>query len=124
MSGRKLGFRSHSEDGAALQALQLSVFATPDKARISLWRWLEEFLGECAVFGPEAVLVDPQAWLPWGLSGERLASLQVPLARAQDAMTASGPRSGAAPCTDCLRLHRQWQGFPIPRGAHPPGPPE
>ena len=82
--GRKLSFGSHSEDGAALQGVLLSVFATLDMAGINLWRWLEEFLGECAVIGRQAVVVDPRAWLPWGMSGERLASLQVPRARARD----------------------------------------
>ena len=82
--GRKLSFGSHSEDGAALQALLLSVFATLDRAGINLWHWLEEFLGECAAIGPQAVVVDPRAWLPWGLSDERLESLQLPRARARD----------------------------------------
>ena len=82
--GRKLSFGSHSEDGAALQGVLLSVFATLDRAGINLWRWLEEFLGECALIGRQAVVADPQAWLPWGMSGERLASLQVPRARARD----------------------------------------
>ena len=84
--GRKLSFGSHSEDGAALQALLLSVCATLDLAGINLWRWLEEFLGECAVIGPRAVVADPQAWLPWGMSEQRLASLQAP-----------GGRHGPAP---------------------------
>ena len=82
--GRKLSFGSHSEDGAALQGLLLSVFATLDRAGINLWRWLEQFLGACAVIGRQAVVVDPQAWLPWGMSEERLASLQVPRGRARD----------------------------------------
>ena len=82
--GRKLSFGSHSEDGAALQGVLLSVFATLDRAGINLWRWLEQFLGECALIGRQAVVADPRAWLPWGLSGERLASLQVPRARARD----------------------------------------
>ena len=82
--GRKLSFGSHSEDGAALQGLLLSVFATLDRAGINLWRWLEEFLGECAGIGRQAVVVDPRAWLPWGLSEQRLASLQLPRARARD----------------------------------------
>ena len=82
--GRKLSFGSHSEDGAALQGVLLSVFATLDRAGINLWRWLEQFLGECALIGRQAVVADPPAWLPWGLSGERLASLQVPRARARD----------------------------------------
>ena len=82
--GRKLSFGSHSENGAALQGVLLSVFATLDRAGINLWRWLEQFLGECALIGRQAVVADPQAWLPWGMSGERLASLQVPRARARD----------------------------------------
>ena len=82
--GRKLSFGSHSEGGAALQALLLSVFATLDMAGISLWRWLEEFLGECAAIGRQAVVADPQAWLPWGMSAERLAGLQAPLRRSRD----------------------------------------
>lgn len=82
--GRKLSFGSHSEDGAALQGLLLSVFATLDMAGISLWRWLEEFLGECAVIGRQAVVADPQAWLPWGMSEQRLARLQVPRGRSRD----------------------------------------
>ena len=82
--GRKLSFGSHSEDGAALQALLLSVFATLDMAGVNLWRWLEEFLGECAAIGRQAVVADPQAWLPWGMSAERLAALQAPRGRALD----------------------------------------
>ena len=82
--GRKLSFGSHSEDGAALQGLLLSVFATLDMAGLSLWRWLEEFLGECAAIGRQAVVVDPRAWLPWGLSAERRARLQAPGGRARD----------------------------------------
>ena len=82
--GRKLSFGSHSEDGAALQGLLLSVFATLDMAGINLWRWLEEFLGECAVIGRQAVVADPQAWLPWGMSEQRLAGLQVPRGRSRD----------------------------------------
>ena len=82
--GRKLSFGSHSEDGAALQGLLLSVFATLDMAGLSLWRWLEEFPGECAAIGSRAVVVDPRAWLPWGLSAERRARLQAPGGRARD----------------------------------------
>ena len=85
--GRKLSFGSHSEDGAALQALLLSVFATLDMAGVNLWRWLEEFLGECAAIGRQAVVADPQAWLPWGMSAERLAALQAPRGRALDGPT-------------------------------------
>ena len=82
--GRKLSFGSHSEDGAALQGLLLSVFATLDMAGLGLWRWLEEFPGECAAIGSRAVVVDPRAWLPWGLSAERRARLQAPGGRARD----------------------------------------
>ena len=66
----------HSEDGAALQGVLLSVFATLDMAGIDLWRWLEAFLRECAVIGPRAVVVDPQAWLPWGMPAARARELQ------------------------------------------------
>ncbi len=74
--GRKLSFGSHSEGGAALQGALLSVFATLDLAGLDLRRWLEAFLGECAGLGPQAVVVDPQAWLPWGLPAARLRELQ------------------------------------------------
>ena len=74
--GRKLSFGSHSEGGAALQGALLSVCATLDLAGLDLRRWLEAFLGECAGIGPQAVVVDPQAWLPWGLPAARLRELQ------------------------------------------------
>ena len=74
--GRKLSFGSHSENGAALQGALLSVFATLDLAGLDLRRWLEAFLRECAGLGPQAVVVDPQAWLPWGLPAARLRELQ------------------------------------------------
>ena len=32
----------------------------------------------------QAVVADPQAWLPWGMCEQRRASLQVPRARARD----------------------------------------
>ncbi len=73
MIGRQISFGSHSEDGADLQALLLSVFATLDQAGIHLWRWLEEFLGECAAVGPAAAVADPPAWMPWGMAPERRA---------------------------------------------------
>ena len=76
--GRKLSFGSHSADGAALQGALLSVFATLDKAGIDLQRWLQAFLRECASIGPQAVVRDPPAWLPWGLSEPRLRALQAP----------------------------------------------
>ena len=69
--GRKLSYGSHSADGAALQGVLLSVFATLDMAGIDLWRWLEAFLRECAGIGRGVVVVDPWAWLPWGMSAER-----------------------------------------------------
>ena len=59
--GRKLSYGSHSEDGAALQGVLLSVFATLDMAGIDLWRWLEAFLRECAEIGRGGVMVDPWA---------------------------------------------------------------
>ena len=74
--GRKLSFGSHSENGAALQGALLSVCATLDLAGLDLRRWLEAFLRECAGLGPQAVVVDPQAWLPWGLPAARLRELQ------------------------------------------------
>ena len=74
--GRKLSYGSHSEDGAALQGVLLSVFATLDMAGIDLWRWLEAFLRECAGIGRGVVVVDPWAWLPWGLSAERFQALR------------------------------------------------
>ena len=76
--GRKLSFGSHSADGAALQGALLSVFATLDKAGIDLQRWLQAFLRECASIGPQAVVRDPPAWLPWGMSETRLRALQAP----------------------------------------------
>ena len=76
--GRKLSYGSHSEDGAALQGCLLSVFATLDMAGIDLWRWLEAFLRECAEIGRGAVVVDPWAWLPWGMPAERLQDLRAP----------------------------------------------
>ena len=84
--GRKLSYGSHSENGAALQGLLLSVLATLDMAGVNLWRWLEAFLGECALLGPRAVVQDPQAWLPWGMSAARLRALQQPARH-----SASGP---------------------------------
>ena len=74
--GRKLSYGSHSADGAALQGVLLSVFATLDRAGIDLWRWLEAFLRECAGIGRGVVVVDPWAWLPWGLSAERFQALR------------------------------------------------
>ena len=74
--GRKLSYGSHSEDGAALQGVLLSVFATLDRAGIDLWRWLEAFLRACAGIGPRAVAVDPQAWLPWSMPETRARELQ------------------------------------------------
>ena len=74
--GRKLSYGSHSEDGAALQGALLSVCATLDMAGIDLRRWLEAFLRECAGSGPRAVVVQPQAWLPWGMSAARLQQLR------------------------------------------------
>ncbi len=76
--GRKLSFGSHSADGAALQGALLSVFGTLDKAGIDLQRWLQAFLRECASIGPQAVVADPPAWLPWGMSETRLRALQAP----------------------------------------------
>jgi hypothetical protein len=81
--GRKLSYGSHSADGAALQGVLLSVFATPDMAGIDLWRWLEAFLRECAQSGRGAVVADPWAWLPWGMSEQRLRALQAAWRRAQ-----------------------------------------
>lgn len=74
--GRKLSFGSHSEGGAALQGVLLSVLATLQLAGIDLRRWLQAFLRECAGIGPRAVVVDPHAWLPWGLPQSRLRELQ------------------------------------------------
>ncbi len=76
--GRKLSYGSHSADGAALQGVLLSVCATLDRAGIDLWRWLEAFLRECAGIGRGVVVVDPWAWLPWGLSAERFQALRAP----------------------------------------------
>lgn len=81
--GRKLSYGSHSADGAALQGVLLSVFATLDMAGIDLWRWLEAFLRECAQIGRGAVVADPSAWLPWGMSEERSRALQAPWRHAQ-----------------------------------------
>ena len=79
--GRKLSYGSHSEDGAALQGVLLSVFATLDMAGIDLRRWLAAFLRECAGIGRGVVVVDPWAWLPWGMPEERLQTLQAPWRR-------------------------------------------
>lgn len=79
--GRKLSHGSHSERGAALQGVLLSVFVTLDMAGIDLRRWLEAFLGECAAIGPRAAVADPRAWLPWGMPGERLERLRAPARR-------------------------------------------
>ena len=79
--GRKLSYGSHSEDGAALQGTLLSVFATLDMAGIDLRRWLAAFLRECAEIGRGVVVVDPWAWLPWGMSEERFRTLQAPWRR-------------------------------------------
>ena len=76
--GRKLSYGSHSADGAALQGVLLSVCATLDRAGIDLWRWLEAFLREWAGIGRGVVVVDPWAWLPWGLSAERFQALRAP----------------------------------------------
>ena len=84
--GRKLSFGSHSEDGAALQGTLLSVFATLDMAGLDLRRWLAAFLRECAGIGRNAVVVDPCAWLPWGMPAQRLQDLQ-----AAGRHTAAGP---------------------------------
>ena len=56
--GRKLSYGSHSADGAALQGVLLSFFATLDMVGIDLWRWLEVFLRECAEIGRRGE-VDP-----------------------------------------------------------------
>lgn len=74
--GRKLSFGSHSEDGAALQGTLLSVLATLELAGLDLRLWLTAFLGECAQIGRAAVVADPQAWLPWGMSAQRLQALR------------------------------------------------
>ena len=74
--GRKLSYGSHSEDGAALQGVLLSVLATLDMAGINLWRWLEAFPGECARIGPRAVVAHPRSWLPRGMPAARLRQLQ------------------------------------------------
>ena len=74
--GRKLSYGSHSEGGAALQGILLSVFGTLTMAGISLQRWLEAYLGECAAIGPRAVPWNPHSWLPRGLSQERAQTLQ------------------------------------------------
>ena len=84
--GRKLSYGSHSEDGAALQGTLLSVFATLDMAGLDLRRWLEAFLRECAGIGRDAVVVDPWAWLPWGMPEQRFQALQ-----AAGRRTAPGP---------------------------------
>ena len=96
MIGRQLSFGSHSEDGADLQALLLSVFATLDQAGIHLWRWLEEFLGECAAVGPAAAVADPPAWMPWGMAPERRVRLRAPGGRARGGPSARRP-TGASP---------------------------
>ena len=74
--GRKLSYGSHSADGAALQGVLLSVFATLDMAGIDLRRWLAAFLRECAEIGRGVVVVDPWAWLPWGMPEERCQALR------------------------------------------------
>lgn len=76
--GRKLSYGSHSEDGAVLQGTLLSVLTTLDMAGLDLRRWLTAFLGECAQIGRAAVVADPWAWLPWGMSAQRLQALRAP----------------------------------------------
>ena len=66
----------HRKGGAALQGILLSVFGTLTMAGISLQRWLEAYLGECAAIGPRAVPWNPHSWLPRGLSQERAQTLQ------------------------------------------------
>ncbi len=58
------------------QGTLLSVFATLDMAGLDLRRWLAAFLRECAGIGRNAVVVDPCAWLPWGMPEQRLQALQ------------------------------------------------
>lgn len=74
--GRKLSYGSHSEDGAALQGVLLSVLTTLDPGRIDLRRWLQAFLRACARIGSQAVVADPRAWLPRGMSEERFQQLR------------------------------------------------
>ena len=74
----------------------------------ALRRWLEAFLGECAGIGPQAVVVDPQAWLPWGLPRERLPALLRP--------GLPGCRTGSHP-----RADRAARPAPVPHGAVPGG---
>ncbi len=69
-----------------MQGTLLSVFATLDMAGLDLRRWLEAFLRECAGIGRDAVVVDPWAWLPWGMPEQRLQALQ-----AAGRRTAPGP---------------------------------
>ena len=74
--GRKLSYGSHSEGGAALQGLLLSVFGTLSMAGVDLQRWLRAYLRECAAIGPRAAPLDPRSWLPWGLPAERARALR------------------------------------------------
>ncbi len=69
--GCKLSYGSHSECGADLQGILLSVFGTLSLAGLDLQRWLRAYLRECAAIGPQAAPADPRSWLPWGLSAER-----------------------------------------------------
>ena len=62
--GCRLSYGSHNENGAVLQGVSLSVFATLDTAGIDLRRWLETFLRECTVIGPVAVVADPPTSAP------------------------------------------------------------
>ena len=64
--GRKLSYGSHSQGGAALQGILLSVFGTLSLAGTDLQAWLRAYVRECAASGPRAPPPDPRSWLPWG----------------------------------------------------------
>ncbi len=108
---RKLSYGSHSEEGTASQGRLLSVLTTLDLAGIDLRRWLAAFLGECARIGRNAVVLQPQAWLPWGMPAALLRS------RVLRVRTAAHPEpertQRPAPCrarNSRRRSARSWTG--------------
>ncbi|MCY4187722.1 MAG: hypothetical protein OXD30_04490 [Bryobacterales bacterium] len=68
-------FEHAAQELAALQGRLLSVLTTLDLAGIDLRRWLAAFRSECARIGRNAVVRQPQAWLPWGLPAPRRQAL-------------------------------------------------
>ena len=78
--GRKLSYGSHSQAGANLQAMLLSVFGTLAMGGIDLKGWLDRFLARCAQLDRDEA-PDPAGWLPWDMPPERREALQAGPAR-------------------------------------------